>query len=92
MLRFGYRAEGLEKNLSSVDKCHKESWRILTYHANYCKGLSKIYFALSRNDTESAKKALEGLVDYLSEVELEIDLYFDLFLFVRRTKQVIAGK
>ena len=38
------------------------------------------------------KKALEGLVDYLSEVELEIDLYFDLFLFVRRTKQVIAGK
>ena len=82
----------VEKNLAAADKCHKESWRILTYHGNYCKGLSKIHFALSRNDTESANKSFKELIEYLSEVELEIDLYFDLCLFVQRTNQVIAGK
>lgn len=82
----------IEKNLAVTDKCHKESWRILTYHANYCKGLSKIYFALSRNDVDKAKAAFSELVDYLSEVELEIDLYFDLCLFVQRTGQLMAGQ
>lgn len=81
----------LNKNLASCDECHKESWRILTYHGNYCKGLSKIYFALSRNDVESAKKTFGELVDYLSEVELDIQLYFDLCLFVQRTRQIIEG-
>jgi len=82
----------IKKNLDSTDKCHKESWRILTYHGEYCKGLSKIYFALSRNDTDSASKAFDELMDYLSEVEPDIDLYFDLYLFHRRTKQLIDGK
>lgn len=82
----------VEKNLVSPDKCHKESWRILTYHGEYCKGLSKIYFALSRNDTDSAKQVFGELVDYLSEVELDIQLYFDLCLFHQRTSQLIEGK
>ena len=82
----------VERNLNSADKCHRESWRILTYHGNYCKGLSKIYFALSRDDVDAARAALDELVDYLSEVENEIDLYFDLCLFVRRTRQIIKGK
>ncbi len=82
----------LNKNLASCDKCHKESWRILTYHGEYCKGLSKIYFALSRNDVESANKAFAELVDYLSEIELDIQLYFDLCLFHQRTKQLIEGR
>ena len=64
----------------------------LTYHGEYCKGISKIYYALSRNDTETATKELDELIDYLSEVENEIHLYFDLYLFVRRTRQLIAGK
>ena len=82
----------VQKNLSASDKCQRESWNILTYHGNYCKGVSKIYFALSRNDVETAEKAFAELVDYLSEVELDIQLYFDLCLFCKRTKQVIAGK
>ena len=82
----------VERNLYLADKCHKESWRILTYHGEYCKGISRIYYALSRNDTALATKYCEELIDYLSEVELEIDLYFDLCLFAQRTKQLIAGK
>jgi len=85
-------APTVEKNLNSPDKCHKESWRILTYHGNYCKGLAKIYFALSRDDTDSAKTAFAELMEYLSEVELEIDRYFDLYLFHQRTNQLINGK
>lgn len=85
-------ASTVEKNLYSTDKCYKESWRILTYHGEYCKGISRIYYALSRNDTALATKYCEELIDYLSEVELEIDLYFDLCLFAQRTKQLIDGK
>lgn len=85
-------AKTVEKNLTLENSCHKESWRILTYHGEYCKGLSKIYFALSRNDTSSAEKAFEELMEYLSSVELEIHGYFDLCLFYQRTKQLIAGK
>jgi hypothetical protein len=82
----------IAKNLALSEKCHKESWRMLTYHGEYCKGLSKIYFALSREDKETATKHFEELIDYLSEVEMEIHPYFDLVLFHQRTKQVIAGK
>jgi hypothetical protein len=82
----------VEKNLALEDPCHKESWRLLTYHGEYCKGLSKIYFALSRNDKETATKHFDDLIDYLSEVEMDIHPYFDLVLFHQRTKQVIAGK
>ena len=85
-------APTVEKNLACQNKCHEESWRILTYHGEYCKGLSKIYFDLSRNDQKTAEKHLNELIDYLSEVELDIQLYFDLCLFVQRTRQLIAGK
>ncbi len=82
----------IEKNLNNSDKCHRESWRMLTFHGEYCKRLSRIYFALSRNDSKSAMAFLDEMMDYLSEVEPEIHPYFDLVLFKQRTKQVIAGK
>ncbi|MBR3806415.1 MAG: DUF4838 domain-containing protein [Clostridia bacterium] len=85
-------APTLKKNLELKNECHKESWRILTYHGEYCKGLSKIYFALSRNDTDAATKEFEKLMDYLSEVELDIQFYFDLCLFHQRTSQLIEGR
>ncbi len=82
----------IEKNLVITDKCHKESWRILSYHCEYVKGLSRIYFALSRDDIETANGAFVELVNYLSKVEGEINQCFDLCLFVQRTKQIISGK
>lgn len=85
-------ASFVEKNLDNSDKCHRESWRILTFHGEYCKRLSKIYFALSRKDERKANQLLEEMMDYLSEVEPEIHPYFDMVLFKQRTKQVISGK
>ncbi len=82
----------VEKNLALPDKCHRESWRILTFHGEYCKRFSAIFFALSRRDFASAGSILDEMMDYLSEVEPEIHPYFDLVLFKQRTKQVIAGK
>lgn len=84
--------EIIEKNLGSSDKCHAESWRILTYHGEYCKRLSAIYVALSKDDATTAVKLLDEMMDYLSEIEPEIELYFDLVLFKQRTSQLIAGK
>jgi len=85
-------APTVEKNLNVEDKCHRESWKILTYHGEYCKRLSEIYVALSRNDRDGAKKLLDEMIDYLSLVEPEIHPYFDLVLFVQRTRQIIEGK
>ena len=82
----------VQKNLASPDKCHRESWKILYYHGEYCKRLSEIYFALSRNNIDGAKKHLADMMDYLSSIEPEIHPYFDLFLFKKRTSQIIAGK
>ena len=85
-------APTVEKNLALADPCHKESWRILTYHGEYCKRLSKVYYALSRNDVATANAHFDEMIDYLSEVEMDIHPYFDLVLFHQRTKQIIAGK
>lgn len=82
----------IEKNLKLSDKCHAESWRILTYHAEYCKRLSEIYVALSLSDIDTARKHHSDLIDYLSRVECEIHPYFDLVLFNQRTTQLISGK
>ncbi len=82
----------VEKNLSITDKCHRESWRMLTFHGEYCKRFSAIFFALSRKDPVKAKMIFDEMIDYLSEVEPEIHPYFDLVLFKQRTEQVIAGK
>lgn len=85
-------ADTVAAHCTLADPCHAESWRILTYHGEYCKRLAPIYVALSKNDTELANRLLNEMIDYLSEAEPEIHPYFDLVLFNQRTKQLIAGK
>ncbi len=80
------------RNCELTDKCHSESWRLLSFHGEYCKRLASIYGALSKNDTELANKCFADIIDYLSEAEPEIHPYFDLVLFNQRTKQLISGK
>lgn len=76
----------------SADPCHAESWRILTYHVEYCKHISGIYVALAKDDAVLAEQLLDAAVDYLSEIEMEIHPYFDLVLFKQRFKRMIEGK
>ena len=85
-------ADAIKKNLSLDDDCHKLSWKLLEYHGEYCKGVSEIYYLLSRNDIDGAKNSLERFIDYLSEIEPEIHRFFDLVLFIQRTTQIINGK
>ena len=82
----------IKKNLSCDDKCHRESWRLLTYHIEYCKGLSKIYFAFSRDDRDLATEYCDELMGYLEGVEMEIHPYFDLFLCNQRLRQMIKKR
>lgn len=73
----------IEDHYSLDDICHRESWKILGFHGEYCKRLSKIYFYLSRNDLITAKKYFDEILDYISEIESEIHPYFDLAIFKR---------
>ena len=82
----------VQRNMSLSDKCHRLSWKLLEYHGEYCKGISKIYFSLSRNNPDEARQKLAELMSYLSDIEMEIHPHFDHFLFYQRTYQVIAGK
>lgn len=82
----------VERNRNADDKCHRESWSILSYHGEYCKRLSALYVALSKKDIDGAKAILGDMIDYLSRVEPAIHPYFDLVLFEQRTKQIIEGK
>ena len=81
----------VERNLALDDKCQKESWRILLYHGEYCKRMTKIYFALSRRDTDGATKYFNEILDYISEIEPEMHPYLDLVIFKRRMKKVLNG-
>lgn len=84
------RYEGIFKqNAEMGDKCHRESYRILTYHCEYCKHLSKISCALADDDRKRAMACLGEAIEYLSTVEPEIHQYFDLVLFNQRTRQTI---
>ncbi len=85
-------ADAIKSNIGIGNECQSLSWKILEYHGEYCKGVSEIYYLLSRNDAEGATKSLEKFIDYLSEIEMEIHRFFDLNLFIQRTNQIIKGK
>lgn len=70
-----------ENNANLEDKCHRESYRLLVYHCEYCKRISEIYCALANTDRDLARRKLASTIDYLSEIEGEIHPYFDLVLF-----------
>ncbi|MBQ8409343.1 MAG: DUF4838 domain-containing protein [Clostridia bacterium] len=78
-----------QENAELCDPCHRESYKILIYHCEYCKYLSKIYCALADSDKDLAKKYFAQAIDYLSEIECDIHPYFDLVLFYQNMKQTI---
>lgn len=83
-------ASTVEKNLNAAeDKCHKESWKLLSYHGEYCKHFAKILYAMSRKDEDGARERLAKAVDYLSDAEREIHPFFDLHLFENRIKTIL---
>ena len=83
-------ASTVEKNLDTLsDKCHRESWKLLSYHGEYCKHFARILYAMSRKDEAGAREKLAEAVDYLSDAEREIHPHFDLHLFECRIKTLL---
>ncbi len=83
----------IEKNLTTcIDKCHKKSWELLVYHAEYIKRLAKLYIALSEDDDDTATVVLDNLVDWLSHAEEVIHPQMDLVLCRQRFRQLIKRK
>ncbi|MBR7116177.1 MAG: DUF4838 domain-containing protein [Clostridia bacterium] len=79
----------IERNMNTLSGCHKESYRILYYHAEYCKRVAEVMITLARGDVTGANALFDGMIDYLSEIEDEIQPYFDLYLIHRRFRRIL---
>jgi hypothetical protein len=77
------------KNMELQNACRRESYRILFYHAEYCKRLAEALIAFAEDDLDKTNKLFDNMIDYLSRVEDEIQPYLDLFLFNKRWRQII---
>lgn len=84
-------ANVIEANINSANLCHATSWKILHYHAIYCKCLAKIFISLANGDKDNALKLFTDMIDYLSHIEDEIQPQFDLVLFNQRIKKLIES-
>lgn len=82
----------IKKNENLENICHKESWKILSYHTEYCKRLANVFISLANDDMDKTNKLFDDIIDYLSNIEDEIQPYFDLVLFNQRIRQAIDRK
>lgn len=94
------RLEGLEPvlqsfapvmaaNLEQADPCHRESWRILSYHADYCRHLAAVYRAFAQNDTELAKAQFQAFRLWLFQTEPALQPYLDPILAMQRLQRML---
>ena len=74
----------IEKNLNSENACHRKSWRLLQYHTEYAKIFADILISLANENKEEAEKKRDKMLEFLSEMEEEYSLEFDLHLFARK--------
>lgn len=84
-------ANVIEANINSANLCHATSWKVLHYHAIYCKRFAQILISLANGDKENALKLFADMIDYLSHIEEEIQPQFDLVLFNQRIKKLIES-
>ena len=83
--------ETVSRNLELSDPCHRKSWRLMQYHTEYVKRYADILIALAKSDEEGAYKLYEDMLDFLSHMEAEYSLDFDLHLFARKMKSMIKN-
>lgn len=79
----------IDKNMSLENPCHKKSWEILKYHAEYCRRFSAFYLALSRGEVDMAEAIFDELMDWLFSVEDIIAPHFDVYLLNKRTRVLL---
>ena len=83
--------ETVSRNLELSYPCHRKSWRLMQYHTEYVKRYADILIALAKSDEEGAYKLYEDMLDFLSHMEAEYSLDFDLHLFARKMKSMIKN-
>lgn len=82
-------ADVVKRNLSLDNECQRQSWKYLTFHADYCKYYAEICIALTEENIDKAKATLDFAIDYLSKNEDDIASVFDLVLFKQRMTHLI---
>ncbi len=77
------------RNLTASDPCHRKSWKLLAYHTDYVKRYADILISLANEDVDKANLQYAEMLDFLSHMEAEYSLDFDLHLFARKMKSMI---
>lgn len=61
--------------------CHARSWKLLGIHADFCRRLAGVLELGAAGDMDSARRAYDALIHWLSVREPEMEYEFDLYLF-----------
>ena len=78
----------IQKNLALEDTVHARSYKILQYHAEYCKLLAEVFIAGAKGDKDAETTAKDAILDRMSILEPAIQYEFEIALFL----QWINGK
>jgi len=85
-------AEGLidfVKTLSYTHRTEYLGWRLLTFHARYCKGLAQAMLLKCQGDTPGAIAAFDAFLAEFGKYDVELERWFDFELSAQSLKAII---
>ena len=72
---------------ASSHSAQKRSWRILQYHAIFCRSFSNYLISEAKGDREKSEEDLENLKKTIWEMEPEVQEVFDGWMFLNSLKR-----
>ncbi len=79
----------IDRNLRTVDKCIRNSWRYLEIHKEICIRLAKIYEANAKEDKAKSEELWNEIKTLVQEKEDELQTVLDVYLFVSTIERTL---
>lgn len=79
----------IERNLAIQEQARAACWQYLKWHASLAEKLAKVIGLGARGRCDEMRVEAQNLIDYVSEIELNVQPVFDLCLFVQWLKQKV---
>ncbi|NLC42961.1 MAG: DUF4838 domain-containing protein [Clostridiales bacterium] len=79
----------IDRNLRTIDKCIRNSWRYLEIHKEICIRLAKIYEANAKEDKARAEELWNEIKTLVQEKEDELQTVLDVYLFVSTIERTL---
>jgi hypothetical protein len=71
------------------EPCQKKAWKLLCYHTEYVTMYADFLTCLAKCDKDGAREIFKKILDFLSDMEEEYSLDFDLQLCARKLEGMI---